>query len=127
MRTDETLRLARQIAEINAVVPGIVASRLMRLAWAGTQPSCADRNEFTRMSSEKWQAASQSAVASSMFLFNLQMEAAQSFWQAAMFPWLSIQTRQGNADSNPGAGLMTAALAPYLRIATANARRLRKS
>ena len=126
MRTDETLRLTRQIAEINAVVPGIVASRLMRLAWAGTQPSRSDRNEFTRMSSEKWQAASQSAVASTLFLFNLQMEAARSFWQAAMFPWLGIQTGHGDAGSNTGAGLMTAALAPYHRIATANARRLRK-
>ena len=127
MRTDDTLRLARQIAEINAVVPGIVASRLMRMATVGAHPSRSDRNEFTRMSSEKWQAASQSAVASSMFLFNLQMEAAQSFWQAVMFPWLGVQARRGDAGSNPGAGLMTAALAPYHRIATANARRLRKS
>jgi hypothetical protein len=127
MRTDDTLRLARQIAEINTVVPGIIASRLMRIAWAGTQPSRSDRNEFTRMSSEKWQAASQSAVESTMFFFNLQMEATQSFWQAAMFPWFGIQSRPGNTGSNPGAGLMTAALAPYHRIATANAKRLRKS
>jgi hypothetical protein len=127
MRTDDTLRLARQIAEINTVVPGIIASRLMRIAWAGTQPSRSDRNELTRMSSEKWQAASQSAVAATMFLFNLQMEATQSFWQAAMFPWLGTQARQDNTGSNPGAGLMTAALAPYHRIATANAKRLRKT
>lgn len=127
MRTDDTLRLARQIAEINTVVPGIIASRLMRMATAGTQPSRSDRNELTRMSSEKWQAASQSAVEATMFLFNLQMEAMQSFWQAAMVPWLGIQVRTGSPGSNRGAGLMTAALAPYHRIATANARRLRKS
>lgn len=127
MSTDDTLRLTRQIAEINAVVPGIIASRLMRIAWAGTQPSRSDRNELTRMSSEKWQAASQSAVEATMFLFNLQMRAAQSFWQASMFPWLGIQVWQDDTGSNPGAGLMTAALAPYHRIATANAKRLRKS
>lgn len=127
MRTDETLRLARQIAEINTVVPGIVASRLMRFAWTGKHPSRSDRDEFARMSSEKWQAASQSAMASTLFLCKLQIEAAQFFWQAALFPWLGTQARRDNSGSNPSTGLMSAALAPYHRMATANARRLRTS
>lgn len=124
-RIDETLRLGRQIAEINAVVPGIVSHRLMRLAWTGAVPSRADRSEFSRMSREKCQAVSLSAVAMTAFAMQQQMAMAQSFMQAMWAPWM------GGAHSSipaayPVAAMLSAGLAPYHRIATANARRLGK-
>ena len=128
MRNDDTFRLGRQIAEINAAVPGIVANRMIRMATAGARPSRADRTELSRMSSEKWVAASQSAVAAAAaaFTLNLQMAATQAFWQTAMSPWLGTPTNRSSANGDPITGLMSAALAPYHRIATANAKRLRK-
>lgn len=124
-RIDETLRLGRQVAEINAVVPGIVSHRLMRLAWAGAMPSHSDRTELSRMSSEKWQAASQSAVAMTAFAMQQQMAMAQSFMQAMWAPWMGM-SHSSIPATNPVAGMLSAGLAPYHRIATANARRLRK-
>ena len=126
MHNDDTFRLGRQIAEINAAVPGIVANRMIRMATAGAKPSRADRTELSRMSSEKWEAASQSAVAAAAFTLNLQMAATQAFWQTAMSPWLGTPTNRSSANGDPITGLMSAALAPYHRIATANAKRLRK-
>lgn len=122
---DETLRLGRQVAEINAVVPGIVSHRLMRLAWAGAMPSRSDRTELSRMSSEKWQAASQSAVAMTAFAMQQQMAMAQSFMHAMWAPWVGM-SHSSIPATNPVAGMLSAGLAPYHRIATANARRLRK-
>jgi hypothetical protein len=122
---DETLRIGRQVAEINAVVPGIVSHRLMRLAWAGATPSRSDRTELSRMSSEKWQAASQSAVAMTAFAMQQQMAMAQSFMHAMWAPWMGV-SHSSIPVTNPVAGMLSAGLAPYHRIATANARRLRK-
>lgn len=122
---DETLRIGRQIAEINAVVPGIVSRRLMRLALAGAVPSRSDCNELSRMSSEKWQAASRSAVAMTAYAMQQQMAMAQSFMRAMWTPWMGMP--HGSIPvANPVAGLLGAGLAPYHRIATANARRLGK-
>lgn len=124
-RIDETLRLSRQIAEINAVVPGIVSHRLMRLAWAGAMPSHSERTELSRMSSEKWLAASQSAVAMTAFAMRQQMAMTQSFMRAMWAPWMGLPCRSGIPVPNP-VGMLSAGLVPYHRIATANARRLRK-
>ncbi len=124
-RIDETLRLGRQVAEINAVVPGIVSRRLMRLALAGAVPSHSDRTELSRMSSEKWQAASQSAVAMTAFAMQQQMAMAQSFMHAMWAPWMGM-SRSSIPVPNPVAAMLSAGLAPYHRIATANARRLGK-
>lgn len=125
-RIDETLRLGQQCAEINAVVPGIVSRRVMQLAWAGAGASRADRTEMSRMSSEKWQAASQSAMAMTAFAMQQQMAIAQSFWQAVWAPWMGVPGNRGLPVSNPLAGMLSAGIAPYHRIATANARRLGK-
>lgn len=124
-RIDETLRLGRQVAEINAVVPGIVCRRLMRLALAGAVPSRYERTELSRMSSEKWQAASQSAVAMTAFAVRQQMAMAQSFMHAMWAPWTGM-SHSSIPVANPVAGMLSAGLAPYHRIATANARRLRE-
>lgn len=124
-RIDKTLRLGRQVAEINAVVPGIVSHRLMRLAWAGVVPSRSDRTELSRMSSEKWQAASQSAVAMTAFAMQQQMAMAQSFMHAMWAPWMGM-SHSSIPVTNPVAAMFSAGLAPYHRIATTNARRLGK-
>ena len=125
-RIDETLRLGRQVAEINAGVPGIVSYGLMRLAWAGAMPSHSDRTELSWMSSEKWQAASQWAVAMTAFAMQQQMAMAQSFMHAMWAPWMGLSSVSSVAVPNPVAGMLSAGLTPYHRIATANARRLRK-
>ena len=125
-RIDETARLGRQIAEINAVVPGIVSRRVMQVAWAGASPSRSDRTEMSRMSSEKWQAASQSMMAMTTFAMQQQMAMTQSFWQAVWAPWMGLPVSRGLPASNPVAGMLSAGIAPYHRIATANARRLGK-
>ena len=121
---DETLRLGKQVAEINAVVPGIVSRRIMQMAWAGATPSRSDRTELSRMSNEKWLAASQSAMAMTAFAMQQQLAIAQSFWQAVWAPWLGMSGPRGLPVSNPVAGMLSAGVAPYHRIATANARRL---
>lgn len=123
---DETLLLGRQLAEINAVVPGIVSRRVMQFAWAGTSPSRSDRKEMSRMTAEKWQAASQSTIAMTAVAIEQQMQLVQSFWQAVWAPWMVMSTDHGRPVPNPVASLLNAGIAPYHRIATANARRLGK-
>jgi hypothetical protein len=76
----------------------VIAARTARMARAGTSPGARDRREFSRMGSEKAQAATQSAFAMAMSL-------QQAWWQA----WLQM---------------LAAGLAPVHRTATANARRL---
>lgn len=125
-RINDTSRLKRQVAEINAVVPDILSRRLTRLAYAGVAPSRSDRSEMSRMSSEKWQAASQSAAAMAAFAMHQQMVMAQAFWQAVWAPWLGVSSAKRLPSTNPVVGLLSAGIAPYHRIATANARRLRK-
>lgn len=78
------------------------------------------------MSSEKWQAASQSAVAMTAFAMQQQMAMAQSFWQVVWAPWMGLPMSRSLSASNPVAGMLSAGIAPYHRIATANARRLGK-
>lgn len=78
------------------------------------------------MSSEKWQAASQSAMAMTAFAMQQQMAMAQSFWRAVWAPWMGPSVSRGLPASNPVAGMLSAGIAPYHRIATANARRLGK-
>ncbi len=122
---DETLRLGRQVAELNAVVPGIVSHRLMRMALAGAVPSRSDRTELSRMGNEKWQAASQSALAMTTFAMQQQMAMAQSLMYAMWAPWMGM-SHSSIPVTNPVAGMLSAGLAPYHRIAIANARRLGK-
>lgn len=76
----------------------VIPIRLTRMAAAGPTPGARDRREFTRMGTEKAQAAAQSGLAAAQHL------------QSA---WLQMWT-----------GAAAAALAPVHRTATANARRL---
>jgi hypothetical protein len=76
----------------------VIGHRVTRMAVAGPKPSARDRREFTRMGSEKLQAAGQSGWAMAA-----QMQTA--WWRS----WMQ---------------LMLAGLAPVHRTATANARRL---
>ena len=78
------------------------------------------------MSSEKWQAASQSAMAMTAFAMQQQLAMTQAFWQAVWAPWMGLSVGRAPAVSNPVAGMLSAGIAPYHRIATANARRLGK-
>ena len=78
------------------------------------------------MSSEKWQAASQSMMAMTTFAMQQQAMIALSFWQSVWAPWTGLSSRSGLPASNIVAGMLSAGIAPYHRIATANARRLRK-
>jgi hypothetical protein len=76
----------------------VIGMRVNRMSRAGARPSARDRREFTRMGSEKLEAATQSGWAMAAQI--------QSAWWHS---WLK---------------LMLAGLAPVHRTATANARRL---
>lgn len=90
--------LALRSMEMFTASGQVIAARTGRMARAGTSPNARDRREFTRMGTEKVQAASQSAWAMAMSM-------QQAWFQA----WLQM---------------LTAGLAPVHRTATANARRL---
>ena len=90
----------------------VIGERTQRMARAGHNPSARDRTEFTRMGSEKVQAATESGLAVATRLATTNYAAMSSFgrqWMAAM---------------NESARLASAALAPVHRTATANSRRL---
>ena len=91
--------------EMLAASGQVIGLRTLRMAQAGPSPNARDRREFTRMGSEKVQAANRSAWAMAAQLQSAWWKFWLQGWQAGM--------------SLAGAGL-----APVHRTATANARRL---
>ena len=108
-------RLARQAAELAIAVPQVMAHRLTRMALAGAQPNARDRREFDGMKQEKVVAMWQSGFAMSLGM----MQASQKAWLAML-----TGTRVPMVDTQR---ILSQALAPVHRKATANAKRLART
>jgi len=114
-------RLGVQLAELSLAAPEVITRRLLQMAQAGHQPSARDRAEMQRMASEKmvafgaawWSLAFDSALAWQRWLL-----------QVMMTPW-TWTSRGLPAWPAPNAGMLSRALQPIHRRATANVRRLR--
>ena len=116
-------RTTRQVAELAAAVPEVVAHRLARAVRAGPSPSAHDRREFHRMGAEKIAAFHEawSAMAVEMLRASLRFYTMPSLW-TAFVPGPQRSARQRRA----ALGVFAQGLAPYHRRAVANAKRLRR-
>ncbi|MCG2595387.1 hypothetical protein LZ009_21625 [Ramlibacter sp. XY19] len=114
-RRRSSAHLSRQAGELALAVPQVVAHRLTRMALAGPTLSARDRKEFQGMGQEKLVAFWQS-------WFGMGWAMAQ-MWQKA---WLAALqgARMPSIDTNH---ILSQALAPVHRKATANAKRLART
>jgi hypothetical protein len=118
--------LATQTMELGFAVPEVITHRLVRMASAGSWQSAADREEFLRMSAEKFSAFYESWLG--MFLAahraNLRLFWSAPAWSAA---WLGGSHRAGSVRVQRAAlEILASGVAPIHRRAIANAKRLRK-
>jgi len=110
-------RLARTLTSLAIDAPQVMASRMTRFSAPGAMGSAGDWSEANRMVWEK-QAA---AVESGARLWQDAALAYQTFWFDLMLGrWQAWPSAASMASSTQ------AALRPYQKRATANARRLRK-
>lgn len=120
-------RLARQAIETSVAAPLVVAHRLSRMATASAPLSARDRNEFTRMGTEKIWAFNQSWAAMWMQTAANQldlMRAMMSSFVGASLGGRSSPSAMQSAWSAAANRMLSAGLAPVHKAATANARRL---
>ena len=135
-------------AELAIAAPQVVAIRTARMLAAGSNPSMADRAEFSRMGTEKVQALGETMMAIGAQMLRSNMEfartAAFQWWQMWMSPWWlrayrrpvvqAMTTLPAVAGLLPGptqkqnqrtmTKLVAASLGPVHKRATSNARRL---
>jgi hypothetical protein len=112
--------------ELGLAVPEVVGQRIMRMALAGSSPSKADRDEFSRMSTEKVSAFYESwnAIFLAAWRANLQCLASWTAWPSV---WL-VAGRRSHSTTLQRAVLdiVASGMAPVHRRAVGNAKRLRK-
>ena len=115
MKRRSSTRLARQATELAVAVPQVVAHRFTRLMLAGPLPNARDRREFFGMSQEKVQAFWQSWFAMGWALL-----------QASQLGWVAVLqgARVPMIDSDH---IVSKGMAPVLKKAKANARRLART
>ncbi len=120
MRQNTTRQVARQLTDLSVVAPEVISHRLARLASGGLR-SAADRRELSRMSLEKWEAAwlAWVAMGTAGATFWIRMATSFSPWTVTTPPMPSHQTFERLLGQ-----VTTAGLAPYVRMAKANRRRL---
>jgi hypothetical protein len=108
-------RLARQATELAVAVPQVMAHRLTRMALAGAQPNARDRREFHGMGQEKVVAMWQSWFAMGTAVVQAQQKIGLAMLQGTRVPLVDTQR------------ILSHALAPVHRKATANAKRLART
>jgi len=112
--------------ELGLAVPEVVGYRIMRMALAGSSPSKADRDEFSRMSTEKVAAFYESwnAIFLAAWRANLQYVASWTAWPSV---WLGVGRRSHSTRLQRAAlDIVASGIAPVHRRAVGNAKRLRK-
>jgi hypothetical protein len=112
-------RLATQLGELAVAAPQVVASRVMRMAAAGSQPSASDRREMHRMGAEKMLAFQQSWMAMWAQAWQSQWSLVMGLLTGAVTPWAG-----GRQAADAAARVLSAGVAPIHGKAVANARRL---
>ena len=137
-------------AELAIAAPLVIANRTARMLAAGTNPTIADRAEFSRMWTEKVEAFWESMFAMGAQTVRANQDyarvAALQWWRLCTTPWWLPKTgpavkamtrlptaaafaRQSRAgrQTRELAKLVEAGLGPIHKRATANARRLAKT
>lgn len=126
--------LASRSADTWLASGAVIAERTRRMAAMGSRPSAADQREMRRMVDEKVSATGESAQAMTAQAISL-AQASASRWMTfthaqtmAMlgFGRMPSTAPAANAAMRASVSMAEAALAPFHRRATANARRLRK-
>lgn len=115
------VQLAQRTGEMWIASSQVIPTRLARMAAAGPNPGPRDRREFSRMHTEKWQAAGQSLFGMALAMQQAQLQFWARWWQGWFVPM-----RGRGAAHGDWVRIASAALAPVHRAATANARRLNR-
>ncbi len=121
------VRAAKQIADLAVTTPVVIAQRISRMAVPGSQTSAAGKRESRRMVGEKVAASTEAAIGMTAAL----MRANANFTTLLMRSWFQPGRSPGE-KANALANLMlssvadvsSSVVAPALRKAKANARRL---
>ena len=116
--------LATQASQLALAVPKVMAHRLTRMALAGAAPSAADRKEFHLMGAEKVAAIGESLNAIALQTMLAPQRAATSLALACWSPSPEAAQRLATHWTDATLGVLGAAVRPFHRRATANARRL---
>jgi len=87
-------RVTRQAVELGFAAPEVIARRMLRIAAAGATPSARDRQEMTRMGSEKvaafWESWNAMALESMRIGWRLAFAGPSLWWRVAasgLGPW----------------------------------------
>ena len=112
--------------ELSVAAPQVVAQRVSRMLVAGPKLSRADRNEFTRMGTEKVVAFYQSWASMWMQLGTVQLQALRSIWTlpTAAGSTSGAARRALRGQANAFTKILDAGLTPVHAKAVGNARRL---
>ena len=126
-RRRRTTDLATQAMELGLAVPEVVARRIVRMALAGPSPSAADREEFLRMSAEKFSAFCESW--NDMFLAayraNLRLFLSAPAWWSMTWPRHGHRAASARLQ-RAALDILASGIAPVHRRAVRNAKRLRR-
>ncbi|HEY9057993.1 MAG TPA: hypothetical protein VIN77_12655 [Aurantimonas sp.] len=107
-------RSAAEMSTLMTMSPIVIGSRMMQFWMSAAAPTAGDRNEASRMISEKMQAAGESLLAMNL-----------AAMEAATAATLGAVTGRGS-HSNHGDAIMSAGLKPYSQRVRANRKRLSK-
>lgn len=113
-----------QLFELGMVAPVVAATRLSRMAIAGTRPSARDRREFSGMVIEKPTAIAHSwaAMWTEAWALHAQLAGAWMWWS----PTAASHARLARTASDGFDRIVAGGIAPWHRKVLANARRLHR-
>ena len=112
-----------KLAEIAVAAPQVIAVRTARMLAAGANPGASDRAEFSRMYAEKVEAYWESMLAMAREAARAQQESAR----LAGVQWLRLWTSPWSVvGPRAASSVLSAAVKPVHKRATANARRLKR-
>lgn len=120
-------RMTDDMAQLAMAAPMVVAQRMTRMALAGASPSARDRKEMNRMSSEKFDAFTESWNSMATLMTRAYMNFSFDLMRLAWSPWYQTGGLMNAAAARFGdaaTASMDGSLAPMRRRAVANAKRL---
>jgi hypothetical protein len=124
IQSPEWTELALQLGEMWLASAKVIAHRTTRMAAAGPMPGERDRDEFTLMGREKFDATNESALAVAAHFSTMHLQFGTPAFGSLMSGTALLAAFSELSDS--AARLFGSSLAPIHARATANARRLGK-
>lgn len=125
-----TQALTAKTADLTLAAPQVVAHRVTRMALVGPMLSQRDRNEFSRMVTEKIGAFVQAWQAMALQALLAQQALAASAWRMALspMPWSASSASRAAAQvQDAAASVLDKGLTPVHRTVVANAKRLSRT